>query len=310
MAFATPQLPGYPDVVVDPYDGSYEVFYNSYSIISGSTRLYRSVGTSTVGYAGVSVDFAMYHDLGYAGLWQEGITTQYSIDGGNKWITAGNLIPRYDGSSGWKIHTVALLANTSGQPNLRIAFLFTSENGNNCFMDFAHLYGFNTSVLQGTITDCGNGTPLTGATVSCGGQNATADAGGTYTISGIPPGIYTTTCMFNTSYSTASALVTINTDQTTTQNFCLNPDPPLIIDAGANQVVYYGYPPQACTTLSGSGAGGTPPYTYLWSNGETTQSIIVCPTVTTVYAVTITDADNYTFSDDVKVCVVVVRCRT
>jgi hypothetical protein len=83
----------------------------------------------------------------------------------------------------------------------------------------------------------------------------------------------------------------------------------LNISAGANQTVYYGYPPAACATLSWSGAsGGVPPYTYVWSTGETTQNIFVCPTSTTTYTVTIKDLNNCTFTDDVKVCVIDVRC--
>jgi hypothetical protein len=309
MAFVTSQMTGYPALNVDPYDGSFEVFYNSYSIVNGSTRLYRMVGTSTVGYPGVSFDFAMFHDLGYAGMPQEGITPQYSIDGGNTWITAGSLIPRYDGSEGWKIHTLELPANAGGQPNLKIAFLFTSQNGNNCLMDYAHLYGFTTSILQGTVTDCANGTPLPGATVSCGGQDVTTGEGGTYTISGIAPGTYTATCTFSPPYFPVTAQVTINENQMTSQNFCLSPGAPLYINAGENQQVYYGYQPAGCATLSWSGeSGGTPPYNIQWNTGETTQSITVCPTSTTVYTVTITDANNITFSDDVKICVVDVRC--
>ena len=40
-------------------------------------------------------------------------------------------------------------------------------------------------------------------------------------------------------------------------------------------------------TASPSGGGGT--YTYLWSNGATTESIIVSPTTTTTYTVEVTD---------------------
>ena len=95
----------------------------------------------------------------------------------------------------------------------------------------------------------------------------------------------------------------------TIQNFCLSPGAPLYINAGADQLVYYGYPPAACAILSWSGeSGGTPPYNIHWNTGETTKSITVCPTATTVYTVTITDANKGTFSDDVKVCVVDVRC--
>ena len=42
--------------------------------------------------------------------------------------------------------------------------------------------------------------------------------------------------------------------------------------------------------LTAQPAGGAPPYTYLWSTGETTQSITVAPGSTTTYAVDVTDA--------------------
>jgi hypothetical protein len=84
---------------------------------------------------------------------------------------------------------------------------------------------------------------------------------------------------------------------------------PLYINAGANQMVYYGYRQANCTTLSWSGvSGGTAPYTIWWSTGQTSQTITVCPVVTTVYTVTIKDANNCTFSDQVKVCVSDIRC--
>lgn len=85
--------------------------------------------------------------------------------------------------------------------------------------------------------------------------------------------------------------------------------PALYIDAGENQTVYFGYPPAACATLSWSGAaGGVPPYSISWSTGETSQSIEVCPEVTTLYTVTIVDANGCEFSDDVLVCAIDVRC--
>lgn len=52
--------------------------------------------------------------------------------------------------------------------------------------------------------------------------------------------------------------------------------------------------------LTAQPSGGAPPYTYLWSTGETTESITVSPTNTTTYSVDVTDAclgqtetDNY-----------------
>jgi hypothetical protein len=172
------------------------------------------------------------------------------------------------------------------------------------------IYQPASGALTGTVTSCCNDIPLTGAVVSCGGMNSTTGADGTYTITGITPGTYTTTCSFPPSYLPASVEVIISDNQTAAQDFCLNPDPPLVIDAGVNQVVYDGYPPQACTTLSWTGvSGGTPPYTTHWNTGETTQSITVCPEVTTVYTVTVTDANGCTSGDDVKVCVIDVHCN-
>lgn len=43
------------------------------------------------------------------------------------------------------------------------------------------------------------------------------------------------------------------------------------------------------TTLTAEGAGGEPPYNYIWSNMANTQSITVSPEVTTDYAVTVYD---------------------
>lgn len=105
--------------------------------------------------------------------------------------------------------------------------------------------------------------------------------------------------------------VTVTDNNQCSANTSINlPQPAsLYINAGENQLVYYGYPPAACTTLSWSGAsGGVPPYTIQWSTGQTSQIITICPTVTTYYTVTIKDANNCTFSDQVKVCVADIRC--
>lgn len=71
------------------------------------------------------------------------------------------------------------------------------------------------------------------------------------------------------------------------------PEDILSIDFGPDcRTVYPGYAPSACTTLTANVSGGTGPYTYLWSTGETTQSIEVCPATSTDYTVTATDANG------------------
>ena len=54
--------------------------------------------------------------------------------------------------------------------------------------------------------------------------------------------------------------------------------------------------------------GGTGPYTYLWSTGETTSSITVNPNTTTTYSVTVTDANNCSVDTDNTTVEVINRC--
>ncbi len=62
--------------------------------------------------------------------------------------------------------------------------------------------------------------------------------------------------------------------------------------------------PGETVTLTAQATGGQQPYTYLWSTGETTQSIDVTPGSTTIYSVSVTDAClNDTGTDDFEVIV-------
>ena len=66
--------------------------------------------------------------------------------------------------------------------------------------------------------------------------------------------------------------------------------------ANAGVDTYVNYP--ASTSLSASGGG-----TYLWSTAETTATIVVAPTMITVYTVTVTNSNGCTATDDVVVTV-------
>jgi len=224
LTYITSGSTGYPSVTVTPYNGSYEVFYNAYSIVSGSTRLYRTAGTSTAGYAGASIDFAMYHDMGYTG-YVEGITPQYSIDGGTTWTSVGSMILRQDGTSGWTVHNVALPANAGNQANLRIGFLFTSAFGNNIFMDYVHLNGIALGTLAGTVTNSVGGAAIQGATVTVTGATAvTTNAAGFYSVPGLNTGTVSVSITMP-GFVPYSGTAAITAGVTTTLNVALVPGP-------------------------------------------------------------------------------------
>jgi hypothetical protein len=56
--------------------------------------------------------------------------------------------------------------------------------------------------------------------------------------------------------------------------------------------VYPAYAPASSLTLHANVSGGTGPYLYNWSNGNTNSSITVSPTATTTYSVTATDQNG------------------
>lgn len=81
-------------------------------------------------------------------------------------------------------------------------------------------------------------------------------------------------------------------------------------NAGPDKYVNYGYGSN-CITLSGSAVGGVAPYTYLWSPGGTNPNSLnttVCPTTTTNYTLSVTDANGCSRTDQVTVNVNDVRC--
>lgn len=183
VTFVTTGNQGYPAAWITPYDGNYEVYYQSYVIPIGSTtRLSRTMNTSTVGYCDIEVDFAMYHDTADCPYLKGEIQVQYSIDNGTTWVNAGSKIGRCASSVGWAVHSIALPSNSEGIPNLRIAFLFISGYGNNMFMDLTHIKGrplISLPYTEDWETASGSTPPAGWATTTSAGSAPTFPSTGT-----------------------------------------------------------------------------------------------------------------------------------
>jgi hypothetical protein len=115
---------------------------------------------------------------------------------------------------------------------------------------------------------------------------------------------YETTGIYSVLATNAKTGVT----QNMTGSVSITENSAVIVEAGTNQMVYVGYAPRSCATLTANVSGGTAGYSYLWSTGETTMSISVCPTDTTIYSVTATDSLGCSGTDTVKVCAQNVLC--
>lgn len=143
-------------------------------------------------------------------------------------------------------------------------------------------------------------------------------------VGGVPPYSYawsesaggqTTKIASGLCAGTHSVIVKDANGCTTVADINLTEPPPLEVEAGPNQTIFYYDIAATCTTLMASGeAGGVPPYTYSWSSGGTEATEEVClevreDTITIVtYYVTLTDANGCQVTDSLDVCYVDINC--
>jgi Bacterial pre-peptidase C-terminal domain len=115
-----------------PHGGSYEAKFNSYDAANGSqTRIYRTTGFAIPGTAAsATLKFWMYHDTGYSTYADK---VQVQVNTGSGWVSVGSAINRYDGSTGWKQHTIDLSAYKG--TTVQLGFLGISGYGNNEYID-------------------------------------------------------------------------------------------------------------------------------------------------------------------------------
>ena len=116
-----------------PHGGSYLASFNSYTAASGSqTRLYRTSGFAIPSSASTAtLTFWMYHDTGYS-TYLDKVQLQVSTNG-TTWTNVGTAVNRYDGSTGWKQHTIDLTAYKG--TTVQLGFLGMSAYGNNEHID-------------------------------------------------------------------------------------------------------------------------------------------------------------------------------
>ncbi|MCT4587462.1 MAG: hypothetical protein N4A71_06535, partial [Carboxylicivirga sp.] len=126
------------------------------------------------------------------------------------------------------------------------------------------------------------------ATTSVGGATFLWSSGETTQTINVSPAvttIYTVTVTNPATGCEASDIVTVNVDPL--------PD----VDAGLDQTICFGDPAVALTATTSVGGA-----TFLWSTGETTQTINVSPAATTIYTVTVTNpATGCEASDNVTI---------
>jgi hypothetical protein len=116
-----------------PHGGSSLARFNSFDSSSGSqTRIYQTTGFAIPAAAtSATLKFWVYHDTGFS---TDADRVQVQVSTGT-WANAGTAINRYDGSTGWKQHTIDLTAYKG--TTIQLGFLGISVFGNDVYIDDA-----------------------------------------------------------------------------------------------------------------------------------------------------------------------------
>lgn len=196
--------------------------------------------------------------------------------------------------------------NPSANPQVTTTYTVTVTDANGCTDDDMVTVYVNFA----PTVDAGSGlTTCSGSTVSLGGIPTASGGKPPYSYSWMP-----TTGLNAATIANPTATVTQTTTYTLTvtdANGCVGTDvvtvtiyPLTIADAGIDTAICSGEP----VTLGGlvSGYGGYPPYTYVWgpSVGISTPYIpnpVATPTSTTIYTLTVTDANGCSATDEITI---------
>jgi hypothetical protein len=119
---------------ISPHGGSDLARFNSYDSASGSqTRIYQTTGFAIPSTATTAtLKFWVYHDTGFS---TDADRVQVQVSTTGTWANVGTAINRYDGSTGWKQHTIDMTAYKG--TTVQLGFLGISVFGNDVYIDDA-----------------------------------------------------------------------------------------------------------------------------------------------------------------------------
>ena len=151
--------------------------------------------------------------------------------------------------------------------------------------------------------------------ISCNGENDGMAAvnidGGVAPFTFLWSNGETTPSVINLEPGDYSVVVTDALGNEISEVFSITEPEAIEFNISENQKIILGYYYSPCANLSISDiTGGTPGYTILWSTGETTENIKVCPEETTVFTATITDLNGCSVTKEVIVEVEDISCGT
>ncbi len=241
------------------------VYYPSYNASANSqARLYTT--QAHLLQPGDALSFWLYHDTGFSS-YPDRLQVQVSVNNG-AWQNVGSPHYRYDGSTGWKLHSVDLSAY-AGQA-VRVGLLAISGYGNDLHVDDVQLgnvqcLAASGGLVVGTVTDANTGAALNGVTLSAAGRSATSVA--TSNDPAVPEGFYTlfvpagnqTVTATLAGYAPASFSLTMTTGTTVRQDVALAAGWPAASPVALASTQPLGT--QRLVTLTLSNAGGAP-YTF------------------------------------------------
>lgn len=137
-----------PDAV--PYEGTHMIKFNSTYCGAGNILRLAGPAFSTVGQSQLYVNFAWHRDTQWPNF-LDNMKIQWSTDG-TTW-TNGTTYQRYNTVSAWTLQSYKLPDAALNQNNLRIAFLFTSEYGYNCYLDDVKIQTTGTDGVEANKLD-------------------------------------------------------------------------------------------------------------------------------------------------------------